>query len=139
MRCPISYNGCKRGFTLIEILVAMMILAISLVVILQLFSAGLKSSGLSDNYTRAIFHAREKMEELLIHDEFNCGFLEGDFGDGFIWRAEIVCPDDGEEEEAVPPEELITIRVGVSWKEWGRRKSFEISTIKVGKLILEDT
>ena len=33
-----------RGFTLIETLVAISILAISLVVILQLFSGGLKSS-----------------------------------------------------------------------------------------------
>ena len=55
----------QKGFTLIETLVAVMILAISLVVVMQLFSGGLKSNKVSNDYLYGIFHAREKMEELL--------------------------------------------------------------------------
>ena len=89
----------RSGFTLIETLVAMMILAISLVVILQLFSGGLKASRLSDDYTRAVFHAREKMEEILILDELIDGELEGEFEDAYKWKVEIFLHEPSEEEE----------------------------------------
>jgi prepilin-type N-terminal cleavage/methylation domain-containing protein len=55
----------RKGFTLIETLVAMMLLAISFVIIMQLFSGGLKSSRVTTDYIYGIFHAREKMEEVL--------------------------------------------------------------------------
>lgn len=73
------------GFTLIEVIVAMAILGISLVLIMQLFSAGLKSAKASCDYTIAIVHAKDKMEELsqtLANDS-------GTFEDGFKWETEI--------------------------------------------------
>ena len=74
-----------EGFTLIEVIVAMAILGISLVLIMQLFSAGLKSAKASCDYTIAIVHAKDKMEELsqtLANDS-------GTFEDGFKWETEI--------------------------------------------------
>lgn len=128
----------KKGFTLMEVMVAMIILAISLVVIFQLFSGGLRANRLSDAYTRGVFHAREKMDELLIADEFVCGLADGDFEDGYTWKAEILCPDAEEKEEGkknILPVELVTIKVNVSWQEGRRLKHIELSTIKIGKLI----
>jgi general secretion pathway protein I len=69
-----------------ETLVAMMLLAISLVVILQLFSGGLKSGKMADDYTRAVFHAREKMEEHLLIEDFEEGTFEGTFDDNYRWQ-----------------------------------------------------
>ncbi|MCK4391143.1 MAG: type II secretion system protein [Desulfobacterales bacterium] len=120
------------GFTLIETLVAMMVLAVSLVVILQLFSGGLRSSRLSDEYTRAIFHAREKMEEIFLVDKLIDGELEGEFDDGFKWKAEILCTEPAEEEPTLPFD-TFTITVDVSWMEGSREKHFEISTLRVGE------
>ena len=74
-----------EGFTLIEVIVAMAILGISLVLIMQLFSAGLKSAKASCDYTIAIVHAKDKMEELsqtLANDS-------GTFEDGFKWETEM--------------------------------------------------
>jgi len=74
-----------EGFTLIEVIVAMAILGISLVLIMQLFSAGLKSAKASCDYTIAIVHAKDKMGELsqtLANDS-------GTFEDGFKWETEI--------------------------------------------------
>ncbi len=53
----------KKGFTLIEIMVALAIMSVSLVVILQLFSGGLRSIKISDDYLRATILARNKMNE----------------------------------------------------------------------------
>ncbi|MFO8085328.1 MAG: type II secretion system protein [Desulfobacterales bacterium] len=119
-----------RGFTLIEILVAMMLLSICLVVILQLFSGGLKSGKTAEDYTRAVFYAREKMEEYLLMEDFQEGVFEGTFDDVYRWRADItyVEPEDEEPERLV---DLFQVNVSVFWAAGKREKEFQISTLKI--------
>lgn len=132
-RLDVCLNRGSDGFTLIETLVAMAILSISLVLILQLFSGGLKSSRLSDNYTRAIFHAREKMEEILLDDNFTDMATEGELGDGFKWKAQTLRLEPTQEEEAELPVDIFSIKVDVSWHEGSKEKHFEISTLKIAE------
>ena len=119
------------GFTLIEILVAISILAISLVVILQLFSGGLKSSRLSDEYTRGIFHAREKMGEVLLSKEVSAGETEGEFSDSFRWKCQIELIESVEEDEEKLPFNMFNIKVDIVWDVGGKEKRFQVSTIKI--------
>jgi len=121
----------NRGFTLIEILVAISILSISLVVIFQLFSGGLKSSRLSDQYTRGIFHAKEKMEEILLSTEFAEEVSEGEFEDSFRWKSKIVPIEQAEEEASKLPFNTYNIKVDIFWDEGYKEKRFSISTMKV--------
>jgi general secretion pathway protein I len=79
----------QRGFTLLETLVAMMILAVALVIIFQLFSEALNTGHISESHTRAVWHAREKMEELLLYETLSEEIREGDFEDGYRWRFRI--------------------------------------------------
>jgi general secretion pathway protein I len=123
----------NRGFTLIETLVAISILAISLVVILQLFSGGLKSSKLADEYTRGIFHAREKMDEILLAKELTEGVIDGKFDDGFRWRAEALHLDIKEAKDVKLPFRTFNINVDVMWDVGGHEKHFAISAIKIVK------
>ena len=123
-----------HGFTLIEILVAMAILGICLVTILQLFSGGLKSSKVSDEYTRAIFHGREKMEEILLAEELTEEVLAGDFGDGFEWNAQISRVQLSEEEDTRIPVDTYAIKVQVQWGEGRHGKDFEISTLRTRRV-----
>ena len=114
----------------------MSILAISLVVILQLFSGGLRSGRLSDEYTRSIFHAREKMEEILLSKELTEGVFEGEFGDTFRWKAEIFInetPEEGEVQATKPPIDIFNIKVGVAWNSGEKERHFEISTMKIAE------
>jgi len=126
------------GFTLIESLVAVMILAICIVVIMQLFSGGLKSSMISDEYTQAAFHAQEKMEEILVLDKFSQGEWEGEFGDGYIWKSEIVLVEP-EEGEAKLSFDTFDIKVDISWRKGNREKHFEVSTRQLGEEIKDET
>jgi general secretion pathway protein I len=123
-----------EGFTLIETLVAMMLLAISLVVILQLFSGGLKSGKVADDYTRAVFYAKEKMEEFLLVDDFKEGIFEGTFGENYRWVVDIklVEPKEDKEEE-IQMVDLFNVDVQVFWPEGGREKNFRINTLKIAE------
>ena len=127
-------SGPDRGFTLIETLVAISILAISLVVLMQLFSGGLKSSRLSDEYTLGIFHAREKMDEILLAGELTEGIIDGEFDDGFKWKAEAVRVDIEEAKDVKLPFRAFNIKVAVTWDAGGREKQFAVSAIKLVRL-----
>lgn len=131
IRSEPGFPVSNKGFTLIEILVAISILSISLVVIFQLFSGGLKSSRLSDQYTRGIFHAKEKMEEILLSTDFTEEGAEGEFGDSYRWRSEIIRIEQEEEEASKLPFDTYNIKVDIFWDEGSKEKNFAISTMKV--------
>lgn len=127
-------NRLNGGFTLIETLVAIMVLSISLVVILQLFSGGLKSGKTADDYTRAVFHAREKMEELLLIDDFEEGTFEGTLGNGYKWTVDIKFveqEENEEDEQKALPVDLVHLDVSVLWPVGEKEKKFQISTLKI--------
>ena len=119
------------GFTLIETLVAMMLLAISLTMILQLFSGGLKSVQLSNHYTRAIFYAQEKMDEILLNAAIAEGVWEEELNDGFTLKAEVTDNRAEKEESEKMPVNLFDVNLTVRWLEGSREKRFELSTLKI--------
>ncbi len=120
----------NSGFALIEILVAVSVLAISLVVIFQLFSGGLKSRQLSEKYARGVFHAREKMAEILLSPDLSEGETEGEFEDAYKWQAVItrVVADDNEEKNL--PVNLMSVWIRINWREGEKEKSFIIGSLK---------
>jgi general secretion pathway protein I len=122
----------REGFTLIETLVATMLLSISLAVMLQLFSGGLRSSHVSRQYTQAVFRASEKMEEILLKPVFTDETLDGEFENGFKWHAQITYLEPEETEENQPKEILDTYQIDVTvlWNEEGKEKQFNLSTLK---------
>ncbi len=64
------YNS-HRGFTLLEILVAIAILSIAVIVVLQLFSSGLRAISASEDYVSASIKAEAKMREILADDKIS--------------------------------------------------------------------
>jgi type IV pilus assembly protein PilV len=54
----------QRGFTLIEVLVAVIVLSVGILAVFRLFPAGLRSQTQNRMQTAAAFHAQEKLEQL---------------------------------------------------------------------------
>ncbi len=130
-----QFDGSKnrqKGFTLMETLVAMMILSIALVIIFQQFSEALNAGHVSESYTRAIFHAREKMDELLLHETLSEEIQEGDFGDGYRWRFRI---EQVKTDSLMNPEDVsnFTITVWVSWEQGRKTKHMDIRALTIAK------
>jgi general secretion pathway protein I len=113
-----------EGFTLIEVTVAMAILGISLVLIMQLFSAGLKSAKASCDYTIAIVHAKDKMEQLSATLEND----SGTFDDGFKWEAEVEDYKQAEESDY----KLKKLIIKILWPDALKQpKSIEMVSLKM--------
>jgi len=116
-------NKGNPGFTLIEVIVAIAIVSVSFVMIMQLFSGGLRASRTSCDYTRAVVHAKNKMEELSFYPIAD----SGDFVDGFNWRTDLEPYEEPEDSDF----KLMKLKVIISWGDaLRRRKSIQMESLK---------
>jgi prepilin-type N-terminal cleavage/methylation domain-containing protein len=123
----------NRGFTLIETVVAMAILGIGLIVIIELFSGGLRLGGTSEEYTRAVGLARMKLEEIALTQHLEEGVEEGEFDKDFRWQVGVKKVDILPPErftEFKPPVELYQIKVNIVWKSGSRERSAGVETYR---------
>ena len=129
-------RGGSHGFTLIEIVVAMAILGVGLIVIIELFSGGLRLGKTSGEYTKAVGYARMKMEELSYAKSLEEGVQEGEFDRDYRWQVEVkkidLLPPDREVQYR-PPFELYQIRVEVLWNSGSREKAAGVETYRILK------
>lgn len=128
-------RNIEKGFTLIEVMVAVAVLAISIVTIMQLFSGGLRSSKISKDYTRAVIHAKAKMEEIILKPASGSGdFSDDSTKNKFHWEAEVSPYTEasltglGSETK---PLNLMKIKVKVSWADNDKQKFIELATLKL--------
>lgn len=141
-----SLLSSGEGFTLIEVLVALALLAVGLTTLLELFSGSLSLAHSSRTYTIATFLANQKMGEALISDEDQS--QSGDFEYPYEkftydievnkqeesrWNLQII--DDmlaiiGEQEQIPPSASLRQIRVKISWEENHRQRNLSLETLQ---------
>ena len=124
----------RNGFTLLEVLVAMMILGISLGVILQQFALASRAGTASHDITRATVHAREMLEELKMLPDLYEGVEQGKFDDGFEWETtvELYLYDEFEEQQVFENIRYETYRLSavVFWRYGSRERQVELETLR---------
>lgn len=101
----------SRGFTLLEVLVAVMIIALAFSGLLALHNRNLAVIGRDQNMTRATLLMRELVAQAEIFPEYSeLGTASGNFegSPGFSWEREV---------RSTPLEELREIRFRVRWGE----------------------
>jgi len=117
------------GFTLVELVIAFVLLAIGIVAILELVGQSALNARLARNRTQAALLAQQRMEELLSQPDLQPGISEGNFGDRFPqfrWRAQIEQVS-GSADPAQAP--LYRLTVVVEWQEGTRPQSVQLDTL----------
>lgn len=123
--------GCA-GFSLLEVLVAFAILAMSLAVILQIFSTGLRAGALSDDYSYATSLAESKLTEISAAEFLEEADEVGEFDERFRWRTTIqLLPGWEEEENQLLPLRPYQVTVEVFWAEANRERSVSLATLRL--------
>jgi len=82
----------QRGFTLIEVMIAMGILATALVALLGLRNRDVQMQDHARQLTQATLLARDKLYEAGLKDGAELGHLEGGFGEdypNFAWQQQV--------------------------------------------------
>jgi len=127
LRCK-SRHG-SRGFTLVESLTALAILAIALTALFQSYSSGLGAVRIIDNYTSAGILAESIMAKAMASPgEPRPG--HGRTGK-FTWRITTQPTGKAPQSNAkVKPFRLYTIAVQVSWS---RNRTIELNTVRLAR------
>ena len=136
-----KWENPSSGFTLLEVLVAMAILGIGLCVILELFSGGLRSAKVSEEYVKATWHGKGKMEEVLSAKDLTEGVTEGAFDSLFSWTLEVkkanpsvsAAEPIGEEEVESLPVDLYQVVLKVTWPSGARQRTIELESLRTYK------
>lgn len=89
----------ESGFTLLEVMVAMAILATAFTALLSLHAANLRTIARERSYTEALFLARERLAQIELEGVPEIGESTGDFeglypGEypGYRWELSVVVP-----------------------------------------------
>lgn len=122
--------GGAEGFTLLEILVAFVILATVVTVVLQLFSANLKTLAISDDCLTATVLADIRMREILQGGQLKEG-ISRETKDGYVMDM-TVTEALGERTKGLSWQ-VFEVALNVSWEQGTRKRSFSLKTFKTVK------
>jgi general secretion pathway protein I len=126
-----SRQGRERGFSLLEVLVAFSILALSLGALLLVFSTGLRNTALAADYTRAVSLAESKLAEVGARRPLAPGASEGNVDGRYRWQAEVteLAPPEG---VARPLEQVraYQVSVTVTWGAGARERQVGLASLR---------
>ena len=114
-----------RGFTLIEVLAAMLLIGIVLPVVMQGVMAGTRAGSEAHRRTEAATLAQSKLQELTVTGQWDGGTLSGDFGPdwpAYRWQAAVA--EWANDAQAVGMQQ---VDVTVTWTDRGRPATLTVS------------
>jgi type II secretion system protein I len=120
--CPAPEE--KDGFTLVEVLVTLAILAAVLPALLQAFASAARTQGLSDNRTTALYLLKYRMAEIEMDGYPDVGDESDEFGENtrYRWRSVV------EDVDSEDVENIRRVQVTVTWIHRNRERSISMST-----------
>ena len=121
----------ERGFTLIEVIVAFAIVALALSALFQIFSTGLRSSVVTENYNMAVLLADSKLAGIGIEEPLEAGDQSGTFDNGFRWETNVRPYDDGGSSFTPGAIQAFEVTVTVKWGGLNRERTVSLATLRL--------
>ena len=131
--------GRASGFTILEVLAAFVVFAVTLAALLQVFSAGLRDAQLADEYARAVMVAQSRLAGYTAAERLEETAASGTEA-GFAWSLSAVPYDERQEDPAADRGKDYNLRVRllrveskVAWRAAdGRDRDVRLATLVMG-------
>jgi general secretion pathway protein I len=124
----------QQGFSLLEVVVAFAILALTLGVLMQIFSRALNTTALSGEYSRAATLAEARLNTVGIDIPLEAGSYTGDPEDGIAWQV-FIEPYQPGEVTWEPTLDAFRVTAVASWggDRVESRREVSLSTLRLGE------
>lgn len=124
-----------RGFGLLELLVALALVAATVAAGFQILGAAVRGTGDADRYTRAVLLAESRMAELGVIEPLRPGETMGEAGEGYLWRVSVrplagYVPQ-GASADGGPPLVPLEVNVTVAWDLDAVPQEVTLTTLRV--------
>jgi general secretion pathway protein I len=128
----------RQGFTLIEVVVALLIFGLAFAVVARIIQTGVLQSGRAEALTTATLLARSQLARIDADVPVAAGELDGDAGDGFHWRI-VIRPaafEDGlgkqpESADRAPKILPYQVEVTVAWGAGGPAEAITLTSLRL--------
>lgn len=136
--------GTRRagGFTLLEVLLAFVVFALSFAVVLEIMSGSMRNTVRARDFTEASLVAQSLMDQVGLGIPLEAGVqVEGEEGN-YRWRVDIYAfeglPEDSRSLElsALTQVELLEVECLVTWGQFPRERTSQFNTVRA---VLPDT
>lgn len=135
---PTSYVLSHRGFTLLEVMVALSVLSIGIVTVIELFSGSLRLADKASRRTQAVIYAQEVMDRLFEGETLEDGEESGEAGEGYFWvsRVQEIRPEEQGERFQSRANTLSSVRlkeieVRVRWQGGTGSQEFALRSLRM--------
>ena len=137
-----SVRAAQRGFTLLEVLIALIIAALALGVLFNAGLTGLLATQAASQDEQAIVRARTHLTLAVSASPLVAGDWQGDDGGGFAWHLRVtpIVNTTVRPAYAVTPRgsasfplTLYAVTVWISWADRGNRREVKLDTEQIGQ------
>lgn len=133
----------SRGFSLLEVLVAFVILGLVLGALMEIFSGGLRNVGLAGEYQRAALLAQSKLATVGIELPLKESESNGEFDSTYRWQISIRPYQSTQIEAAnqaagptpVMPVALVEVEIKVLWGADDRVRTVSLKTLRLANKV----
>jgi prepilin-type N-terminal cleavage/methylation domain-containing protein len=119
----------KKGFTLLEVLVSLAIMAIAITLLLQLFSANLRAVARSGDMTSATVRGESRIREILAEPSVTETTWSEITEDGY--RMDVAVSEVMKERTDNLPVKLMEVALTIHWMEGIKEKNLHLKTMKM--------
>lgn len=119
----------RKGFTLLEILVTLIILGVAIITIVQLFSSNIKSITKSEELTKVLLCAESKMRQIQCMDKLDEKSWSEITEDGY--KIDIIVSETLNERTQNLPLKILAIALTVYRPDGRKNKSITLRTLKI--------
>jgi len=130
-----SKSSRQQGFTLLEIMVAFVIMGLVVGTLLQLFGSAMRSVALADEYSFAVQVAESRMEAVGSEIKVEKTTVSGqEEGTAYKWAVAMQPIElDEKQEEFSLSIEPYQVTVIVSWNSEGKQRQFTLTSLRFGE------
>lgn len=123
----------NKGFTLLEVLVAFTIMALSYVTLMKIISGSANNAVQASGNTKMALLAQSKMDELGLFEVLEEGETSGEFDENTQWQLSILpyeVPYEGDISQQFSLVELMEVNLTITRIGRGKDRSYQFSTLR---------